>query len=184
MFIGGPCTVGPGQVVGINLVETIRSYLDISQENDSCKYMKNAVKFYQSIAQRAIKCNMVIDNYSFSIDQVGLMEMKQCSEKTGGYIVMNEEFNSQVFKETYKKIFSKDSTDCLRIATAAKIDMFISKELKIQGALGVCSSLKKGGPMVAEQELGQGGTTSWYIGGLDKTTTLTFMLDIAQQHKD
>lgn len=29
------------------------------------------------------------------------MEMKSISEKTGGYIVMNEEFNTDVFKETY-----------------------------------------------------------------------------------
>lgn len=45
--------------------------------------------------------------------------------------------------------------------------------------MGVCSSLKKAGPMVAEQEIGQGGTTAWYIGGMDKTTTLTFMLDLS-----
>lgn len=30
LFIGGPCTIGQGQVVGIQLAETIRSYLDIT----------------------------------------------------------------------------------------------------------------------------------------------------------
>lgn len=59
------------------------------------------------------------------------MEMKSCSEKTGGYVVMNEEFNSPVFKETYKKIFTKDANECLRIASAAKLDLFLSKELKV-----------------------------------------------------
>ncbi len=73
------------------------------------------------------------------------------SEKTGGYIVVNEEFNSNVFKETYRKIFDRDqTTNELKLATAAKIDMFLSKEVKVQGAIGCCSSLKKSGPMVSE----------------------------------
>jgi protein transport protein SEC23 len=50
--------------------------------------------------------------------------------------------------------------------------------------MGVCSSLKKAGAMVAETEIGQGGTTAWYIGGLDRNTTLTFMLDHANQNKE
>lgn len=36
------------------------------------------------------------------------------------------------------------------MATAARCDLFVSKELKISGALGNCTSLKKTGPMVAE----------------------------------
>jgi protein transport protein SEC23 len=62
--------------------------------------------------------------------------MRSLSEKTGGYIIMNEEFNSSVFKETYQKIFAKDPNDELKMCTAAKIEMFVSKELKISGALG------------------------------------------------
>lgn len=46
--------------------------------------------------------------YAFSVDQVGIMEMKSMAEKTGGYTVMNEEFNADVFKQTYKKIFDLD----------------------------------------------------------------------------
>lgn len=40
------------------------------------------------------------------------------------------------------------------MATAANIDVFVSKELRVNGALGNCTSLKKTGPMVAEQEIG------------------------------
>jgi protein transport protein SEC23 len=32
--------------------------------------------------------------------------------------------------------------------------------------------------MVSEVELGESGTTAWYIGGLDRNTTLTFLLDL------
>lgn len=68
LFTGGPCTIGPGQVVGLELAETIRSYLDITKENDNCKYIKKAIKFYQTLTQRAIKSQQIIDAYCFSID--------------------------------------------------------------------------------------------------------------------
>lgn len=29
LFTGGPCTIGPGQVIGLKLEETIRNYLDM-----------------------------------------------------------------------------------------------------------------------------------------------------------
>lgn len=59
---------------------------------------------------------------------------------------MNEEFKQDVFKQTYKKIFDLDpETNELKMATAGKIDMLVSKELKINGALGSCTSLKKPG---------------------------------------
>ena len=51
---------------------------------------------------------MVIDIFGFSLDQFGLLEMKTMSEKTGGYIVVNEEFNTDIFKESYKKLFEVD----------------------------------------------------------------------------
>ena len=42
LFVGGHCSIGPGQVVGLKLEETIRSYLDISKENDNAKHVKKA----------------------------------------------------------------------------------------------------------------------------------------------
>ena len=42
MFLGGPCTQGPGMVVDDELKHTIRTHHDI--EKDNCKYMKKAMK--------------------------------------------------------------------------------------------------------------------------------------------
>ena len=42
VFIGGPCTQGPGMVVGDALKDPIRSHLDL--EKDNCKYHKKACK--------------------------------------------------------------------------------------------------------------------------------------------
>lgn len=138
----------------MSLLETPRSYLDISQDNETGKYVKKATKYYQSLALRAIKVQMTIDIYGFSIDQFGLYEMKSLAEKTGGYIVVNEEFNSDPFRDTFRKIFEKDQNDELRFASASKLDIFLCKELKVQGAFGSCSSLKKAGPIVAENPIG------------------------------
>lgn len=42
LFVGGPCTQGPGAVVGDELKSTIRSHHDIDKDN--AKYMKKAIK--------------------------------------------------------------------------------------------------------------------------------------------
>lgn len=34
--------------------------------------------------------------------------MKSLSECTGGYVVVNESFNCDVFRESYKKFFEED----------------------------------------------------------------------------
>lgn len=50
--------------------------------------MAKAKKFYTEITQRAIKANLAIDIFAFTLDQFGLLEMKYLAEKTGGIIVM------------------------------------------------------------------------------------------------
>jgi protein transport protein SEC23 len=173
--------MGPGTVVGLKLEETIRSFLDFQKENDNTKNFKKAQKYYQGLTQRAIKANLVFDTFGFSLDQYGLMEMRSLTEKTGGYVVMHEVFNSEMFKDSFKKLFDKDANGDLKMGFAAKLDMLVSKELKISGAIGPCTSLKKGSPLVAEVEVGQGGTTSWYLGGIDRASSLAFYFDLAPQ---
>lgn len=67
---------------------------------------------------------------------------------------------------------------------AGKMDLFISKELRIQGCIGPCISLKKGGSMIADTTIGEGGTSSWYLGGMDRNSTIALMLDLAPNLKD
>ena len=54
MFVGGPCTQGPGMVVGDELKHPIRSHHDI--EKDNCKYMKKAMKVFCFVYVHAIYC--------------------------------------------------------------------------------------------------------------------------------
>ena len=57
--------------------------------------------------------------------------MKYLAEKTGGVVVMQEKFDSDVFKETYKKLFDKDANGFLKMGFGSKIDIFLSKDIKI-----------------------------------------------------
>lgn len=110
--------------------------------------------------------------------------MKYLAEKTGGIVVTQESFASEVFRETYRKLFDRDANGFLKMGYAAKMDVFVSRELRVQGSIGPCISLKKSGPMVAETAVGEGGTTSWYLGGMDRNSTLALMLDLAPALKD
>jgi len=38
--------------------------------------------------------------------------------------------------------------------TSARVELFLSKEMKVNGALGNCTSLKKAGTIVHETEIG------------------------------
>lgn len=79
-LMGGPITFGPGMIVSQSLTELIRSHLDIQSEKDNTKYLKNAIKYYQGLADRAQKAGVVVDLFVASVDQVGVLEMKPCFE--------------------------------------------------------------------------------------------------------
>ena len=57
--------------------------------------------------------------------------MKMLSEKTGGYVVVQEEFDSDIFRDSYKKLFECDKEGNLKLSSAGKIEMFVTKEVKI-----------------------------------------------------
>eukprot|EP00330_Aristerostoma_sp_ATCC50986_P011343 CAMPEP_0114602824 /NCGR_PEP_ID=MMETSP0125-20121206/25371_1 /TAXON_ID=485358 ORGANISM="Aristerostoma sp., Strain ATCC 50986" /NCGR_SAMPLE_ID=MMETSP0125 /ASSEMBLY_ACC=CAM_ASM_000245 /LENGTH=146 /DNA_ID=CAMNT_0001813295 /DNA_START=787 /DNA_END=1227 /DNA_ORIENTATION=+ len=146
--MGGPCTFGPGKVVGIKLEDMIRNWVDIQKNNEF------ASKFYQALTQRAIKAGQTVDIFAFTLDQFGLHEMRTLCDKTGGIAVTNEMFDSQNFKDTYRKVFDKNENGELRYGFCGETSIHLSKELKISGAIGPCTSLKKGSPMVSDTEIG------------------------------
>ena len=75
-------------------------------------------------------------------------------------------------------MFENEGVSDLRMASSGKIDLFLSKELKVNGGIGPCTSLKKHSASVSEVEIGEGNTVSWYIGGLDRCTTIAFYYDL------
>uniref|UniRef100_A0A673MQB4 Protein transport protein SEC23 n=1 Tax=Sinocyclocheilus rhinocerous TaxID=307959 RepID=A0A673MQB4_9TELE len=179
-FIGGPATQGPGMVVGDELKTPIRSWHDI--EKDNAKFMKKATKHYEALANRAAANGHIIDIYACALDQTGLLEMKCCTNHTGGYMVMADSFNTSLFKQTFQRVFTKDEQGSFKVAFAGTLEIKTSREIKISGAIGPCVSLNAKGPCVSENEIGTGGTSQWKICGLDPNTTLAFYFEVVNQH--
>lgn len=71
--IGGPCTVGPGQVVDLPLKKTIRVYMDIIEGNENIEFMKQATKFYEDLEKVLINNKCSMDIWAYGLDQFGLL---------------------------------------------------------------------------------------------------------------
>ncbi|XP_066464723.1 protein transport protein Sec23A isoform X2 [Eleutherodactylus coqui] len=180
MFIGGPATQGPGMVVGDELKIPIRSWHDI--EKDNAKYTKKATKHFEALANQAASSGHVIDIYACALDQTGLLEMKCCPNYTGGHMVMGDSFNTSLFKQTFQRVFNKDTEGNFKMAFGGTLEIKTSREIKISGAIGPCVSLNAKGPCVSENEIGTGGTCQWKICGLNPTTTLAVYFEVVNQH--
>ncbi|KAK7103754.1 protein transport protein Sec23A-like isoform X2 [Littorina saxatilis] len=179
-FLGGPCTQGPGMVVGDELKHPIRSHHDI--EKDNCKYMKKGMKHYEALGHRAANNGHVLDIYSCALDQTGLHEMKFCPKYTGGHMVMGDSFNTSLFKQTFQRVFSKDQKGEFKMAFGATLEVKTSRELKVSGAIGPCVSLGVKGQSVSDTEIGLGGTCQWKMCGLYPNTSLGIFFEVVNQH--
>lgn len=181
LFISGPATQGPGMVVGDELKHPIRSHHDI--EKDNAKFMKKALKHYEALAERVAANGHVVDIFSCALDQTGLHEMKSVVNLTGGLVVMGDSFNSSLFKQSFQKVFNKDTKGDFKMAYGATVEIKTSRELRVQGAIGHAVSMNVKGPTVSENEIGIGGTTAWKLCGLNDTSTLAFFLEVVNQHQ-
>ncbi|CAG5106155.1 Similar to sec23a: Protein transport protein Sec23A (Danio rerio) [Cotesia congregata] len=180
MFVGGPCSQGPGQVVTDELRLPIRSHHDIHKDN--AKHMKKATKHYDALAARAAANGHIIDIYACALDQTGLLEMRQCCNSTGGHMIMGDSFNSSLFKQTFQRVFAKDAKKDLKMAFNATLEVKTSRELKVSGVIGPCVSLNMKGPCVGEQEVGLGGTCQWKFCALMPSTTAAVFFEVVNQN--
>ncbi|CAM9562444.1 unnamed protein product [Phaeothamnion confervicola] len=182
LFVGGPPTVGPGMIVGRQKTETIRSHTEL--QKNSAPHHKAACKFYEGLADRAVQNCHVIDLFASSLDQIGLLEMKVCIDKSGGQTVLSDSFGQSVFKESLRRMFRRVPDEVpsdggsLQMGFAATLEVLTSREFKVAGAIGPCSSLGKKGPNVAETEIGQGGTYAWSLGGVNPSTTVAVYFEV------
>lgn len=180
LFVGGPCSQGPGQVVNDDLKQPIRSHHDIHKDN--AKYMKKAIKHYEALAVRAATNGHCVDIYSCALDQTGLMEMKQCCNSTGGHMVMGDSFNSSLFKQTFQRVFVKDQNNALKMAFNGTLEVKCSRELKVQGGIGSCVSLNVKSPLVSDTEIGMGNTVQWKMCTFTPSTTIALFFEVVNQH--
>lgn len=197
-FIGGACTYGPGQIVGDQLREPLRSHHDIAESKQSTlskniklpqstNYTVNyllvlkAKTFYKTITQYMLKlgisCSFLIGSY----DQVGLYEMDEVCRKTGGIIIMSDSFNTAIFKQSFLKLFNKDKHDFLDLALNATLEVKVEHDIKIQGLIGnaiglPCKDSNK--QMVAEKNhKGESNTNCWKLCHINPQSTFCIYLD-------
>ncbi|MCQ2819938.1 MAG: Sec23/Sec24 zinc finger-containing protein [archaeon] len=186
LFSGGPCNIGDGKIVDIKLTETIRNYLDFEKGNENTYHFKNAIKYYEELADRAFKANQIIDIYSCCLNQIGLLEMKFLVERTGGIMLLTDSFSTIPFKDTFSKLMDVDEDGNLKMCFKGKTDIFMTKPLKLKGALGHLVSLQQqtmGSSninIVSKNEIGEGRTRSWNLGGIDDNSTYTYIFDVDQ----
>ncbi|URD73397.1 protein transport protein SEC23 [Musa troglodytarum] len=204
-LVGGPCTQGPGMImihsrissqkclsraeymlqncipiVSKDFSESVRSHKDL--DKDAVPHFHKAVKFYDNLAKQLVNQGHVLDLFASAVDQVGLAEMKVAVERTGGLVVLAESFGHSVFKDSFKRIF-EDGEQSLGLSFNGTLEINCSKDIKIQGVIGPCTSLEKKGALCADTIVGQGNTTSWKMCGLDRTTCLTVFFEISPSER-
>ena len=202
MFVGGPCTSGPGAIVSRQKTEDIRSHADLGRNAEPLH--KPACEFYASLSKRhavgangskgkgstqaaanasAMSCH-VVDVFACSLDQVGILEMGELVEATGGQMVLGDSFGQSVFKESLRRVFRTFEPDVpedggkMQMAFGATLEVLTSREFKVSGAIGPVTSLGKKSPNVSDLEVGRGGTNAWSLGGIDPGTTIAVYFDI------
>lgn len=182
LFVAGPPTVGSGVVVTRNKQESIRSHNDLQKAQ--APLFKPAAEYYKVLSERAVSNSIIVDLFACSLDQVGALELRVLVQRTGGLIVLADKFGQSVFRESLRRTFERipDPTGAtqgsLAMGFGANIEVLISREVKIMGAIGPCASLKKAGPTVSENEIGVGGTSAWYMGGIDPAVTMAFFFEV------
>jgi protein transport protein SEC23 len=179
LFTGGPATEGPGMVVGPELKEPLRSHHDM--ERDQAKYYKKALKFYDTLANRAAHNGHTIDIFAGCLDQVGLLEMKSLANKTSGHMVLTDSFTSSMYRQSFIRIFDKDENENLMMGFNGSMEVLATKELKITGMIGHAVSLNKKSASVSETECGIGNTCSWKMASLDPGSSYAIFFEIAGQ---
>ncbi|KAK3123658.1 hypothetical protein QOZ80_8AG0634260 [Eleusine coracana subsp. coracana] len=177
-FIGGPSTEGPGSIVSKSLSEPIRSHKDL--DKGSAPFYGKAVKFYEELSKQLVHQGHVLDLFACALDQVGVAEMKVAVERTGGIIVLAESFGHSVFKDSLRRIFQSSDND-LDLSFNGIFEINCSKDVKIQGIIGPCTSLEKKSPLSSNTVVGQGNTSAWKMCGLDRKTSLCLLFDIAKK---
>ncbi|CAO2147389.1 unnamed protein product [Urochloa humidicola] len=179
-LLGGPCTEGPGVIVSKDLSEPVRSHKDL--DKDAAPHFQKAVKFYDGLAKQLVSQGHVLDVFASALDQVGLAEMKVAIERTGGLVVLSESFGHSVFKDSFKRIF-EGGEQSLGLSFNGTIEINCSKDIKVQGIIGPCTSLEKKGALCADTVVGQGNTTAWKMCGLDRNTSLTVFFDVSPSER-
>lgn len=184
LFVGGPATVGPGQVVVMDLAVAMRSHSDIEKDTSAAGMVKPATKFCTLMGSRACENGHSIDVFAACLDQVGLHELRSAIHQTHGYIMIAESFKSEKFQRTFQKIFERVTSatvDHLGMAFGGHFEVQTSREWKVSGVVASCVGAGKKSSCVGETEVGYGGTCAWKLCSTSPQSCLAVYFEVANQ---
>jgi protein transport protein SEC23 len=182
-FTSGPCTVGPGAVVGTDMSENLRSHQDL--EKNAAKHYKEACKVYNAIGIRLATNSHTLDVFACSLDQVGLAEMKIAVDQTGGNMILAEQFRAETFRQSLAKMFARDpKTGALEMKFNGTFSVFCTPQIMVCGAIGPISALAVKSQRISENEIGLGQTTSWRMCSFTPTSTIAVYYEVVNQHSN
>eukprot|EP01126_Amoeba_proteus_P018429 TRINITY_DN1939_c0_g1_i4.p1 TRINITY_DN1939_c0_g1~~TRINITY_DN1939_c0_g1_i4.p1 ORF type:complete len:774 (+),score=131.21 TRINITY_DN1939_c0_g1_i4:74-2323(+) len=176
LFSGGPATYGPGMLVGTTTKEQMRSWSEINKE--TAPYIHKAVRYYGQLSEQAVKNGHAIDVFSCSLNQVGLLEMQDLFNFTGGCVFTSESFSHPMFTESLKKMFEKDPKNFLKMGFNCRLEVKTSKELAISGAIGKIFSGRNKSGNIAETQIGIGGTSEWRAAVMDPYSAIGIYFEV------
>ena len=182
VFTTGPCTVGPGTIVGRDAEEDLRSHRDL--DKNSAKHFKDATKFYNSMGIRLATSSHALDVFACSLDQVGLAEMKLAVDQTGGQVILAEQFGAENFRKSLRKMFARREDGTLEMLFNGTFSAFCTPHVMVQGCIGPVSALAVKSKSISENEVGLGQTTSWRMCAFTPSTSIAVYYEIVNQHSN
>jgi protein transport protein SEC23 len=111
------------------------------------------------------------------------MEMRQLIQMTGGYLVIAESFEHNMFKDTLRKVFARDGNGNLNMGFNATMEVQTSRELKVMGAIGHLVSMGKKSASVSDRSIGEGDTCAWRICGIDPLSSFGIYFSTVNQEQ-
>ncbi|KAH6808958.1 Sec23/Sec24 protein transport family protein [Perilla frutescens var. frutescens] len=181
VFTTGPATIGPGMIVDSDLGSAIRTHRDLNKGYAS--YYKKSCEYYKQISHRLSESSIILDLFACSLDQVGAAELKVPVERSNGFMMLGESFESEEFRKCLRHMFDNDSDGNLKMVFDATIEIVTTKDVKLCGALGPCISLHRKNDTVSEKVIGEGGTYIWKLGTITSKTCIAFFFEVANEQK-
>ncbi|KAK9668413.1 hypothetical protein RND81_13G058900 [Saponaria officinalis] len=181
VFTSGPATVGPGTVVESDRSYSIRNHRDLIDGHAS--FFEKSCSFYKKLSQRLCDASIVLDLFACSLDQVGVAELKAPVERSGGFMMLGELFESEQFRKCLHHLFNRDNEGSLKMCFDATIEVVTTNDVKVCGALGPCVSLQKKSDIVSDNEIGESSTNTWKLCSLTNKTCTAFFFEVSDSQK-
>lgn len=153
---------------------------------DAAPLYKKAKKLYDGVAAQLVTQGHTLDVFAVALEQVGLAEMKEAVERTGGLTIQTDTYGNPVFSESLPRVFLLDpaADGYLGLVSTATLEVIPSRDIKVCGLLGPAAAMEKKSVAVSETVIGVGGTTLFKLPSMDKDTTLLTLYDVVGSTKD